>query len=44
VICSLDKGIVAGLFGALSVPCNPVVIPHKALDDDCVTQVPVSIG
>jgi predicted ArsR family transcriptional regulator len=44
VICSLDRGIVAGLFGALSVPCNPVVIPHKALDDECVTQVPVTIG
>ena len=44
VICSLDRGIVAGLFGALSVPCNPVVIPHIALDDDCVTQVPVTIG
>lgn len=44
VICSLDRGIVAGLFGALSVPCNPVVIPHQALDDDCVTQVPVVIG
>ena len=44
VICSLDRGIVAGLFGALSYPCNPVVIPHKALDDDCVTQVPVTIG
>jgi predicted ArsR family transcriptional regulator len=44
VICSLDRGIVAGLFGALSYPCNPVVIPHTALDDDCVTQVPVTIG
>lgn len=44
VICSLDRGIVAGLFGALSVPCNPVVIPHKALDDECVTQVPVTIS
>lgn len=44
VICSLDRGIVAGLFGALSVPCNPVVIPHKALDDECVTQVPLTIG
>ncbi len=44
VICSLDRGIVAGLFGALSFDCNPVVIPHKALDDDCVTQVPVTIG
>ena len=44
VICSLDRGIVKGLFGALSFECNPVVIPHKALDDDCVTQVPVSIS
>lgn len=44
VICSLDRGIVAGLFGALSVPCDPVVIPHTALDDECVTRVPVSIG
>jgi len=44
VICSLDRGIVAGLFGALSVPCNPVVIPHLVLDDECVTQVPVTIG
>jgi len=44
VICSLDRGIVAGLFGALSVPCNPVVIPHRDLDDDCVTKVPVTIG
>lgn len=44
VICSLDRGIVTGLFGALSFPCNPVVIPHQNLADDCVTQVPVSIN
>jgi predicted ArsR family transcriptional regulator len=44
VICSLDRGIVNGLFGALSFPCNPVVIPHRDLDDDCVTRVPVTIG
>ncbi len=44
VICSLDRGIVAGMFGAMSYPCNPVVIPHKALEDDCVTRVPVTIG
>jgi predicted ArsR family transcriptional regulator len=44
VICSLDRGIVAGLFGGLSVACNPVVIPHKDLDEECVTKVPVSIG
>jgi predicted ArsR family transcriptional regulator len=44
VICSLDRGIVAGLFGALSVPCNPVVFPHTDLNDECVTQVRVTIG
>lgn len=44
VICSLDRGIVAGLFGALSFQCNPVVIPHKVLEDECVTRVPVNIG
>jgi predicted ArsR family transcriptional regulator len=43
VICSLDRGIVAGMFGALSYECNPVIIPHTALDEDCVTQVPVTI-
>ena len=44
VICSLDRGIVAGLFGALSFQCEPVVIPHKTLRDDCITQVPVTIA
>ena len=43
VICSLDRGIVAGMFGALSFDCNPVVIPHTALGDNCVTMVPVAI-
>jgi predicted ArsR family transcriptional regulator len=44
VICSLDQGIVGGLFGALSFQCDPMVIPHRTLDDECVTQVPISIG
>ena len=44
VICSLDRGIVAGMFGALSYDCNPVIIPHTVLEDDCVTRVPVEIG
>lgn len=44
VICSLDRGIVAGMFGALSFECNPVIIPHTQLGDDCVTHVPVSIA
>ncbi|MGA7096457.1 MAG: helix-turn-helix domain-containing protein [Acidimicrobiia bacterium] len=44
VICSLDRGIVAGLFGGLSYLCDPVVIPHTDLEEDCVTRVPVTIG
>lgn len=44
VICSLDRGIVSGLLGALSVSCDPVVIPHAKLEDDCITLVPVSIS
>jgi predicted ArsR family transcriptional regulator len=44
VVCSLDRGIVGGLFGALSFKCDPVVIPHKALSDTCVTRVPISIS
>ncbi len=44
VICSLDRGIVSGLFGALGTLCNPVIFPHQHLDDDCVTSVPVIIG
>lgn len=44
IVCSLDKGIVAGLMGALDVDCRPVVIPHSRLEEDCVTRVPVTIG
>ena len=44
VVCSLDRGIVAGMFGALSFDCNPVIIPHTVLEDDCVTRVPVTIS
>ncbi len=43
VICSLDRGIVAGMFGALSFECNPVIIPHTRLDENCVTKIPVEI-
>lgn len=44
VVCSLDRGIVSGLFGALSVPCKPVLIPHTKIEDDCVTKVPVTLS
>ena len=44
VVCSLDRGIVSGLFGQLSVPCTPVLIPHSRPDDDCITRVPVTVA
>lgn len=44
VVCSLDRGIVSGLFGALAVGCEPVLIPHAQPDADCVTKVPVTLG
>ena len=44
VICSLDRGLVAGFFGALSFHCEPVMIPHKTLEDDCIIRVPVAIA
>lgn len=44
IVCSLDRGIVTGLIGSMAAGCSPVLIPHTRPDDDCVTQVPVSIG
>jgi predicted ArsR family transcriptional regulator len=44
VICSLDRGMVAGIMGVLQHDCQPVVIPHTDLADDCVTEVSVQIG
>jgi hypothetical protein len=29
--------------GVLHQDCVPVVIPHTLLDEECVTQVPVTI-
>lgn len=44
VICSLDRGMVSGIMGVLNQDCRPVLIPHTDLDDDCITEVPVSIA
>lgn len=44
VICSLDRGLVSGLLGALHYRGVPVVIPRRVPEDECVTQVPVTIG
>lgn len=43
VVCSLDRGIVTGLVGALTDGCTPRLVPHETPDADCVTRVPVSI-
>lgn len=43
VVCSLDRGIVSGLFGEMSSPCTPVLIPHADQDEDCITKVPVTL-
>ena len=43
VVCSLDRGMVAGIMGVLRQDCLPVLIPHTMLDENCVTQVPVTI-
>jgi predicted ArsR family transcriptional regulator len=44
VVCSLDRGMVAGIMGVLQHDCRPVVIPHTDLSEDCVTEVAVQIG
>ncbi len=44
VVCSLDRGIITGLMGALAADCRPILIPHVRPDDDCITQVPVTIS
>jgi len=44
VVCSLDRGMVSGIMGALHHACNPVVFPHGGLEDDCVTRVPATIS
>lgn len=44
VVCSLDRGIVTGLVGALTAGCEPRLIPHETQDADCVTRLPVSIS
>ena len=43
VVCSLDRGMVAGIMGALHHDCRPVLTPHTELDENCVTEVAVAI-
>jgi predicted ArsR family transcriptional regulator len=44
VVCSLDRGIVSGLFERLGDRCEPVLHPHTDPVEACVTEVTVTIG
>jgi predicted ArsR family transcriptional regulator len=44
VVCSLDRGMIAGIMGALQQDCRPVLIPHTDLTEDCVTDIPVAVA
>lgn len=43
VVCSLDRGIVSGLFGSIGPLNQPVLHPHSSPIDACVTEVPLTI-
>ncbi|MPZ52467.1 MAG: helix-turn-helix domain-containing protein [Acidimicrobiia bacterium] len=44
VVCSLDRGIVAGLMASLAQDVDPVVFPAQSLNANCVTEIPLTIG
>jgi len=39
VVCSFDRGIVAGMMGALHCQSHVEVVPHGGLDGVCVTNI-----
>ncbi len=43
VVCSLDRGIVSGLFEAIARCSETVLHPHLNQLEDCVTEIPVEI-
>ncbi len=43
VVCSLDRGIVSGLFEAIGRCSDTVLHPHLDELEDCVTEIPVEI-
>lgn len=43
VVCSLDRGIVSGLFEAIARCSETVLHPHLDQLEDCVTEIPVEI-
>lgn len=42
VVCSLDRGLVSGLFDSLRPDCEPELVPHTDPEADCITIVPIS--
>jgi len=44
VVCALDQGLVGGLMEAIDPSCRPTVTPHAVADDDCITEVSVTIS
>lgn len=44
VVCSLDRGFVTGLMAGLHHEVQPTVTPHLRLQDQCVTEIPVTLG
>ncbi|MDH4116302.1 MAG: helix-turn-helix domain-containing protein [Acidimicrobiia bacterium] len=44
VVCSLDRGIVSGLFETMGERCAPVLHPHTDPIEACVTEVTISVG
>ncbi len=44
VVCSLDRGIISGLFEHMSESCEPVLHPHTDPVEACVTEVTLTIG
>lgn len=44
VVCSLDRGIVKGLFSQIADRCEPVLHPRPDPVEACVTEVTVTIG
>ena len=43
VVCSLDKGIISGLFEAIRCCSDTVLLPNLDILEDCVTEIPVEI-
>lgn len=44
VVCSLDRGIMIGLFDSIDRTCAPVLHPNTDPVEACVTEVTVTIG